>query len=805
MEVRMDRVAASFDRGEAPQRRIAGLLLMLTAVVISVLSATASASAAVGHELREESKIVYGSSEDGGAISTVYDAANRRANEIARTASDPERRRLFLVTRPYTDGTVRVYRVDLTDGTSAERLSEANIVARANFNSTRGAVVDPEDGHLWVVVQDAASLLRLIRVDPDSGAIRANLSLPATANNVMTGPMRIDPVGDRLWLSGSHYIANVPLAPARAEGATDAIFRIISLRQRTLYSAGTFSAISPTAAGVAFAQDGRDQGGGNTGPWTYVATKVPAGLLWISDQTATDLANPALDLVATPALSPDNGLSEGYADTMAVDPESGDILQAIATPNGGNYGRIIRLARDTRTPETTAAPGVVNPASGLFRFAGDDVWWRGQRETMILDRDTLAPRATVPTTSGEVPTESELLLDGRLYVPVADGVSVRELVEVEIPDAGATPIAGRRITAGTIEWGVRQSWRQYIAGAAGGHVDLIAPASVPDGGPPSGSDYAYRFPDGEGVYDPDDEELRLTTKGGLRFTGHYTGGVPILDVRFADPTVIVRGDGTAVLTATGRDSEGNELGNWPFVDLDVTGITAVRDGDARTVIYTAVPTTLRYDGQAIFQNNYSTGSAFDPITFSLTYHESETATWDPATTPQTRNGIPVDPDDPDPDPGPDPDPDGGTPAAPGTPTVSTTTSTSTTTVTTPGRATAPAASTRPRIVAPGPQRLRRGAREADLARIACRRGPCRIAAPSTVRVTVDGVAYRAQVTGPRRTGSGRTVALRTTLPARALARMESTGRAAVVRARIRVTSADGETTRLVRRVLRVIR
>lgn len=781
--------------GRAAVRSVLIALLALT----TGASISTPANAAVGHELREESKIVYGSTEDGGAISTVYDAATRRANEIARTASDPERRRLFLVTRPYTDGTVRVYRVDLTDGTSAERLPEANIVARANFAAARNAVVDPKDGHLWIFIQDAANVLRLIRVDPDSGTIRANVALPTTTpSNFQAAQIRIDPVGDRLWLSASQYIANVPLAPARAEGATEAIFRMISLRQRTLYSAGTFSAISPTAAGVAFAQDDRNQGAGNTGPWTYVATKLPAGLLWISDQTATDLANPALNIVATPALSPDNGLSEGYADTMAVDPDSGDILQAITTPNGGNYGRIIRLDRDTRTPAATAAPGVVNPSSGLFRFAGDDVWWRGQRETMILDRDTLAPRATVPTTSVEVPSESELLLDGRLYVPVADGVSVRELVEVEIPDAGATPIGGRRITAGTIEWGVRQSWRTYIAGAASGHVDLTAPASAPEGVLPSASNYAYRFPDGEGVYDPEDEELRLTAKGGLRFRGHYTDGVPILDVRFADPTVIVRSDGTAVLTATGRDSEGNELGNWPFVNLDVTGITAVRDGDARTVTYTAVPTTLRYDGQAIFQNNYSTGSAFDPITFSFTYHESETATWDPATTPQTRNGIPVDPDDPDGDPDPDGDGDPTEPSTPGTPTATTSTSTSVTTVTSPARA-----ASRPRIAVRGAQRLRRGVRRAEIARITCRSGPCRIAAPSSVGVTVGGVAYRARVTGPRRAHSGRTVALNAILPVRALARMERSGRAAVVSARVRVTSAGGGTSRAVRRIVRV--
>jgi hypothetical protein len=774
-------------------------LSLLAAVLVAVASgawASASASAAVGHELREASKIVYGSTEDGGEISTVYDGGNRRANEIARTASDPERRRLFLVTRPYTDGTVRVYRVDLTDGTSAERLPEANIVARANFASTRNAAVDPKDGHLWILLQDAANVLRLIRVDPDSGAIRANVALPTAANSLQAGLMRIDPAGDRLWLSSGQYIANVPLAPARAEGATDATFRVTSLRQRSLYSAGTFSAIQASAAGVAFAHDDRDQGAGNTGPWTYVATRVPAGLLWISDQTASDLANTALDLTATPALSPDNGLSEGHADAMAVDPETGDIVQAITTPNDGNWGRIIRLARDTRTPAVTSAPGVATPSSGLFRFAGDEIWWRGQGETMVLDRTTLEPRATVPNLPGFVPADSELLLDGRLYAPVADGVSIQELTEVELPDANASPIGGRRIASGAIEWGVRQSWRQYITtGAAHGRVDLTAPAWAPDGAA-TGADYAYRFPAGEGVYDPENGELRLATKGGVRFTGHsYGGASPTLDVRFSDPTVIVRRDGTGVLTAAARDSEGNALGNWPFVDLDVTDVEIARDEDARTVTYTAVPTKLRPDGQSIFQGYYAAGTVLDPITFSLTYHESEAATWDPATTPQTRNGIPVDPENPNPD----PDPDGTPtePAKPGIPTVTTTTSTDVTAVTIPGRA-----ASGPRIVVRGAQRLRRGARTAELARIACRRGPCRITAPSSVRVTVGGVAYRAHVAGPRRTRTGRTVALRATLPAGAIARMRRTGRAAVVRAQIAVTSPAGGTTRVVRRVLR---
>lgn len=782
--------------------RRAGLSLLAVVLLAVVSGALASgpASAAVGHELRETSKIVYGSTEDGGQISTVYSGANRRANEIARTASDPERRRLFLVTRPYTDGTVRVYRVDLADGTSAERLPEANIVARNNFAATRNAAVDPKDGHLWVLIQDAANVLRLIRVDPDSGAIRANVALPTTASPLQGGQMRIDPVGDRLWLSSGQNIANVPLAPARAEGATDAVFRITSLRQRTLYSAGTFSAIQMSGAGVAFAQDDRNQGAGQTGPWTYVATQVPAGLLWISDQTATDLANPALNMFATPAVSPDNGRSEGVAYAMAVDPETGDIVQAINTPNDGNYGRIVRLARDTRTPAVTAAPGVANPSSGLFRFEDDEIWWRGQRETMILDRTTLEPRATVPHPAGPVPAESELLLDHRLYAPVVDGVSIQELTEVELPDANTTPISGRRITVGAIEWGVRQSWREYIInGAAHGDIELTAPVSGPDGVAPTAPGYAFRFPEGEGVYDAENGELRLTAKGGLRFTGHsYGGSSPTLDVRFSDPTVIVRRDGTAVLTATARDSAGNALGNWPFVDLDVTDVDVAHDAGARTVTYTAVPTTLRPEGQLIFNRYYSTGALFDPITFSFTYDESETTTWDPKTTPQTRNGIPVDPGSPDGDPDPDPDPDGdGDPAEPttsGAPTVTTTT----TTVTTRARASA-----KPRIAVRGPQRLRRGARGAELVRVTCRRGPCRITAPSSVRVTVGGVAYRARVTGPRRTRTGRTVALRATLPARAIARMQRTRHAAVVRAQIGVASPDGGTTRVVRRVLRV--
>lgn len=770
------------------------VLVALLAVVAGVLTSE-SANAAVGHELRETSKIVYGSTEDGGQISTVYSGANRRANEIARTASDPERRRLFLVTRPYTDGTVRVYRVDLTDGTGAERLPEANIVARNNFASTRNAVVDPKDGHLWILLQDAANVLRLIRVDPDSGAIRANVALPATASPLQGGQMRIDPAGDRLWLSSGQNIANVPLAPARAEGATDAVFRITSLRQRTLYSVGTFSAIQMSAAGVAFANDDRNQGAGQTGPWTYVATQVPAGLLWISDQTATDLANPALNLFATPAVSPDNGRSEGVAYAMAVDPETGDIVQAINTPNDGNYGRIVRLARDTRTPAVTAAPGVANPSGGLFRFDGNEIWWRGQRETMVLDRTTLEPRATVPHPAGYFPADSDLLLDHRLYAPVVDGVSIQELTEVELPDANSTPISGRRITSGAIEWGVRQSWREYIIdGAAHGDIDLTAPVSAPDGVSPSAPGYAYRFPEGEGVYDAENGELRLTAKGGLRFTGHsYGGSSPTLDVRFSDPTAIVRGDGTAVLTVAGRDSAGNVLGNWPFVGLDVTGVDVTRDEDARTVTYTAVPTTLRPDGQLIFNRYYSTGAVFDPITFSFTYHESEAATWDPATTPQTRNGISVDPDNPDPDPDPDPgDDETPTDPAPGAPTVTTTTST----VTTGGRA-----ATKPRIAVSGPQRLRRGARGAELVRVTCRRGPCRITAPSSVRVTVGGVAYRARVAGPRRTRTGRTVAFRATLPAGAIARMQRTRRVAVVRARIGVSSPDGGSTRNVRRVL----
>ncbi len=758
------------------------LLLAVLLVTAAAALVSASARAATGHELREVSKIAYGSPADGGELSTVYNAANRRPNEISRVAGDPARQRLFLVTRPYTDGTVRVYRVDL-DGTGPDLLSEATIVARNNFAAARNAVVDPKDGHLWVLIQDAANALRLLRVAPDDGEILANLSLPSSASSLQAAPMRIDPVGDRLWLASSRYVANIPLDAARAPGATEANFRLTDLRARQLYYSGVFPSVQMAAAGVAFAHDDRVHGGG-TGPWTYVATQVPAGLLWISDQTAADLANPALSLTATPAVTPDGGQSEGTAYSMAVDPVSGDILQAIETPNDGNYGRIVRLARDTRRPVASATPGVADPRNGQFHFVGDEVWWRGPGETMILDRTTLEPRATVPNLPTSYPAalaESEMLLDGNLYVPVGDGVSVREMVEVEIPDATATSIGGRRITAGAIEWGVRQSWRQYILkGAAVGQADLTAPATAPAGADPAGASYAYRFPEGEGVYDPASEELRLATKGGVRFTGHYSGGTPVLDVRFSDPTVIVRRDGTALLTANGRDSEGNELGNWPFVDLDLTDVTVVRDGDARTVTYTAVPTALRYDGQPIFQNNYSTGSAFDPITFSFTYHESETTTWDPATTPQTRNGVPVDPKNPNPDPGPGPGPGSGpgTPSAPDPVRVPDAQPTPK-----PARAAIHAARKR--------QQLDRQ-RRVRVATIACPQGTvtCRIAAPKRVAVQIGTRRYGAAVAAPAKLPAGRSATIRATLPKAAARNLEGH----TTRLRLRIQIRGEQTT-----------
>ncbi|MBD3781051.1 MAG: HtaA domain-containing protein [Micrococcales bacterium] len=155
------------------------------------------------------------------------------------------------------------------------------------------------------------------------------------------------------------------------------------------------------------------------------------------------------------------------------------------------------------------------------------------------------------------------------------------------------------VSDGTLDWGVRESFRTYITGpVAGGSVSATG---VTGTGP-------WTWSAGTGQVD----EHGLATaawSGGVRFVGH--GGE--LDLTFASPEVRVTGADTAELRVTVTTPEGSQ--RVRLATLDLAAGTA--GSDASRLAWTGVPATLTAAGSEAFAGFYPAGAALDPVSFTL--------------------------------------------------------------------------------------------------------------------------------------------------------------------------------------------
>ena len=153
------------------------------------------------------------------------------------------------------------------------------------------------------------------------------------------------------------------------------------------------------------------------------------------------------------------------------------------------------------------------------------------------------------------------------------------------------------IKDGYADWGVKESFRNYITGPiADGSIDLS------DGATDNGD--GFRFPKASGEYDEAADTLSVSFIGGVRFLGHLQNGHYELDLTFTDIAVEVTGDDA------GLYANGVHIAD---ITLPEDGLTV--DGDVIGLV--AAPTTLTADGAAYFEGFYQEGDALDPLTLQL--------------------------------------------------------------------------------------------------------------------------------------------------------------------------------------------
>ncbi|MEU6442646.1 HtaA domain-containing protein [Streptomyces sp. NPDC047046] len=169
---------------------------------------------------------------------------------------------------------------------------------------------------------------------------------------------------------------------------------------------------------------------------------------------------------------------------------------------------------------------------------------------------------------------------------------------------GETPAASGAVTKGALTWGLKESWRKYIATGGGSEVS--------GGAKKSGE--IFTFPYASGTADADAKKTDVAFGGGVRFTYKAHG----IDMRFSDVKVVTSGtEGTLTLDVTTPQGTKDDV---DFAKLDLSSASYAVKNDVLTL--GQVPATFTAAGAAAFANDttgslYKAGDALDPVTVSL--------------------------------------------------------------------------------------------------------------------------------------------------------------------------------------------
>ncbi|MGW1198917.1 HtaA domain-containing protein [Streptomyces sp. NPDC002536] len=175
---------------------------------------------------------------------------------------------------------------------------------------------------------------------------------------------------------------------------------------------------------------------------------------------------------------------------------------------------------------------------------------------------------------------------------------------------GAAP-KGMPLKDGTLEWGVKESFRQYVTGPiGGGRIEAADGARQADGGGP------FTFTGGTGSYDMATHAVATTFKGSVRFLGHQKEDKSWeLDIKLADVKVKTQGTSGSI-TADVTTAGGATQDDVAIASLD---LSAVRPGggEGGAMTFAKIPAKLTGDGAKAFKGFYKEGQELDAATLSV--------------------------------------------------------------------------------------------------------------------------------------------------------------------------------------------
>ncbi|MGY0486862.1 HtaA domain-containing protein [Streptomyces sp. WG-D5] len=172
---------------------------------------------------------------------------------------------------------------------------------------------------------------------------------------------------------------------------------------------------------------------------------------------------------------------------------------------------------------------------------------------------------------------------------------------------------------GTLDWGIKESFRKYVTGIAAGKIEAT------DGATQAAENGAFTFGGGTGTYDTATHGTDTAFKGAVRFASTAHG----FDIKVADVKVVTSGttghiDADVTLNGTTQ----NDI---EFATLDLSAVKPGQ-GAGGAMTFKDIPATLTADGAAAFNGMYKEGTALDPATLTVTAAPSSPEPSAPPTT-----------------------------------------------------------------------------------------------------------------------------------------------------------------------------
>ncbi|MEU7042773.1 HtaA domain-containing protein [Streptomyces varsoviensis] len=205
-------------------------------------------------------------------------------------------------------------------------------------------------------------------------------------------------------------------------------------------------------------------------------------------------------------------------------------------------------------------------------------------------------------------------------------------------DGGAAGPPKMELKDGTLDWGVKESFRKYVTGMAKGTIETAGGAKqAADNGP-------FTFTGGSGTYDTGTHAVATTFQGSVRFISKAHG----FDIELADLKLSTKGKAgsiTADITAAGKTEDDVELAS-----LDLSSVRP-GSGDGGAMTFAKIPAKLTAEGAKAFNGMYEAGQELDPATLTVkaggggrpTQQPTTGPTQQPTTDPTTGPTNPTDP------------------------------------------------------------------------------------------------------------------------------------------------------------------